>query len=202
MSRLALLAPESLNDAQRKIYDAITTGPRTTKIPPGTGLTLNTPAGLPGPFNAWMYSPVIGNLVQELGAALRYSSSLPNNLLEIAVLMVGKQWLAQFEFWAHARLARAAGVSDAAIEAIRTGAEPRFDKPEEMQIYLFAKEFIETRRVSDKTYADTRAVIDENGLVDLVALMGYYTIVSMTLNCFQVPLPEGQKNPFAEPAHA
>ncbi|MSP42291.1 MAG: carboxymuconolactone decarboxylase family protein [Alphaproteobacteria bacterium] len=200
MTRLALLASETLNDAQRKIYDAITQGPRSQNTPRSVGIALNTPAGLPGPFNAWMYSPVIGNLVQELGAALRFSNSLPNNLLEIAVLMVGKQWLAQFEFWAHARLARQAGVSDAAIEAIRLGVDPHFEKPEEMQIYLFAHEFIETKRVSDKTYAETSALIGENGLVDLIALMGYYTIVSMTLNCFQVALPEGQQNPFTEPA--
>ncbi len=200
MTRLALLAPDTLNAAQRKIFDAITKGPRTQNTPRSAGIALNSPAGLPGPFNAWMYSPVIGNLIQELGAALRFSSSLPNNLLEIAVLMVGKQWLAQFEFWAHARLAKAAGVSEAAIEAIRLGAEPGFDTPEEMQIYLFAREFIETKRTSDKTYALTRALVGEQGLVDLIALMGYYTMVSMTLNCFQVPLPEGQPLPFAEPA--
>ncbi|MEQ1889885.1 MAG: carboxymuconolactone decarboxylase family protein [Alphaproteobacteria bacterium] len=200
MTRLALLAPDTLNDAQRKIFDAITKGPRTRNAPRGIGISLSTPAGLPGPFNAWMYSPVIGNLVQELGAALRFSNSLPENLLEIAVMMVGRHWLAQFEFWAHARLARAAGVSEAAIEAIRIGAEPEFGKPEEMQIYLFAREFNETKRISDKTYAATRALIGEQGLVDLVALMGYYTLVSMTLNCFQVPLPEGQQLPFTEPA--
>ncbi len=199
MTRLALLAPDTLNDAQRKIFDAITKGPRTQNNQRSAEINLNTPAGLPGPFNAWMYSPVIGNLTQELGAALRFSNSLPNNLLEIAVIMVGKHWSAQFEFWAHARLARQAGVSEAAIEAIRIGAEPLFDKPEEMQIYLFAREFIETKRVSDKTYAATRALVGEQGLVDLVTLMGYYTLVSMTLNCFQVPLPEGRQLPFAEP---
>lgn len=199
MTRLALLSPEKLNDAQRKIFDAITKGPRMKTTGATIGVKLDAPAGLPGPFNAWMYSPVIGNLAQELGAALRFSNSLPNNLLEIAVLMVGKHWSAQFEFWAHARLARQAGVCEAAIEAIRTGAEPQFDKPGEMQIYLFAREFIETKRISDETYAATRELVGEQGLVDLVTLMGYYTLVSMTLNCFQVPLPAGQNMPFAEP---
>lgn len=200
MTRLALLAPDMLNDVQRKIFDAITKGPRMKTTGANIGVKLDAPMGLPGPFNAWMYSPVIGNLAQELGAALRFSNSLPNNLLEIAILMVGKHWLAQFEFWAHARLARQAGVSEAAIEAIRTGAEPVFDKPEETQIYLFAREFIDTKRVSDKTYAATRTLVGEQGLVDLVALMGYYTLVSMTLNCFQVALPQAQQLPFAEPA--
>jgi 4-carboxymuconolactone decarboxylase len=200
MTRLPLLPPDTLSDAQRIIFDAITKGPRTKTTGANIGLRLDAPAGLPGPFNAWMYSPVIGNLVQELGAALRFSNSLPNNLLEIAILMVGKHWLAQFEFWAHARLARQAGVSEAAIEAIRIGAEPVFDKPEETQIYLFAREFIDTKRISDKTYAATRTLVGEQGLVDLVALMGYYTLVSMTLNCFQVALPQAQPLPFAEPA--
>lgn len=200
MTRLALLAPDTLNEAQRKIFDAITKGPRTQNASRPAGLALHSPSGLPGPFNAWMYSPHVGNLVQELGAALRFSNSLPNNLLEIAVLMVGKHWSSQFEFWAHARLARQAGVPEAAIEAIRTGAEPMFDRPEETQIYLFAREFIETKRIGDATYAATRAILGEQGLVDLIALMGYYTLVSMTLNCFNVPLPEGQVPPFAEPA--
>ncbi len=200
MTRLALLAPDALNDAQRKIFDAITKGPRTKNTGATIGVSLDAPAGLPGPFNAWMYSPVIGNLAQELGAALRFSNSLPNNLLEIAVIMIGKHWSAQFEFWAHAKLARQAGVSEAAIEAIRIGAEPVFDRPEETQIYLFSREFIDTKRISDKTYAATRALVGEQGLVDLVTLMGYYTMVSMTLNCFEVPLPEGQTYPFPEPA--
>ncbi|MFZ5929949.1 MAG: carboxymuconolactone decarboxylase family protein [Pseudomonadota bacterium] len=200
MTRLALLAPDALNDAQRKIFDAITSGPRMKTTGSNIGVKLDAPTGLPGPFNAWMYSPVIGNLAQELGAALRFSNSLPNNLLEIAVIMIGKHWSAQFEFWAHAKLARQAGVPDAAIEAIRIGAEPVFEKPEETQIYLFAREFIETKRISDKTYAATRALVGEQGLVDLVTLMGYYTMVSMTLNCFQVPLPERQPYPFPEPA--
>ena len=200
MTRLALLAPDALNDAQRKIFDAITKGPRMKTTGSNIGVKLDAPTGLPGPFNAWMYSPVIGNLAQELGAALRFSNSLPNNLLEIAVIMIGKHWSAQFEFWAHAKLARQAGVSDTAIEAIRIGAEPVFDKPEETQIYLFSREFIDTKRISDKTYAATRALVGEQGLVDLVTLMGYYTMVSMTLNCFQVPLPEGQTYPFPEPA--
>lgn len=200
VTRLALLSRNTLTDAQRKIFEAVTTGPRMKTTGASIGIEPDAPTGLPGPFNAWMYSPVIGNLVQELGAALRFSNSLPNNLLEIAILMIGKQWLAQFEFWAHTRLARRAGVSDAAIEAIRKGLDPQFDKPEETQIYLFVREFIGTKRISDKTYAATRAVIGEQGLVDLVALMGYYTLVSMTLNCFQVALPPDQLLPFVEPA--
>lgn len=199
MTRLALLAPDALNEAQRKIFDAITKGPRTQHASRTAGLALNSPSGLPGPFNALLYSPQIGNLVQELGAALRFSNSLPNNLLEIAIIMVGKQWFAQFEFWAHARMAREAGVAESAIEAIRLGKEPKFDKPEETQIYAFVREFLDTKRVSDKTYAATRAIIKEQGLVDLIALMGYYTMISMTLNCFSIPLPAGQKYPFSEP---
>ncbi|MFZ5835548.1 MAG: carboxymuconolactone decarboxylase family protein [Pseudomonadota bacterium] len=200
MTRLPQLVPEILTPAQRKIFDAITQGARMKTGAAAIGVSQDAPQGLPGPFNAWMYSPQIGNLVQELGAALRFSNSLPNNLLEIAVLMVGKHWSSQFEFWAHARLARLAGVSDAAIEAIRTGTEPRFDRPEEAQTYHFARELLETSRVSEKTYAAMEALAGKQGLVDLVCLMGYYTLVCMTLNCFQVGLPEGQQLPFPEPA--
>jgi len=200
MTRLALLPPDRLNEAQRKIFDAVTKGPRMKNTGANIGVKLDAPTGLPGPFNAWLYSPVIGNLVQELGAGLRFGNSLPHNLLEIAIIMIGKHWLAQFEFWAHAKLARQAGVSEAVIEAIRIGETPAFDKPDEAQIYTFVRELLDTKRVSDATYAATREVIGEQGLVDLIALTGYYTMVSFTLNAFQVPLPEGQTYPFAEPS--
>lgn len=199
MTRLALLSPDSLNAAQRKIYESVTQGPRKKNTKTDSGFDLETPSGLSGPFNAWLFSPVTGNLAQELGAALRYSNSLPNNLLEIAVLVVAKFWVSQFEFWAHARLARAAGVSPEAIEAIRMGEAPQFSKPEEQQIYSFAKEFLDTKRISDTTYATTREFIGEQGLADLAMLMGYYCLVAMTLNCFEVPIPEGQVKPFIDP---
>lgn len=199
MTRLAAVAPAGMTAAQNKVFDAVTQGPRGRAAGRG-GIDLSASGGgLPGPFNAWMYSPDIGNLAQELGAALRFKNSLPENLLELAVITVGRHWSAQFEFWAHARLARQAGVSDDVIEAIRIGKRPDFDKAEEAQIYDFVREMLDNKRVCDATYAATRTLVGEQGLVDLVTLMGYYTMISFTLNCFAVPVPEGQTAPFNEP---
>lgn len=199
MTRLKAVAPDEMTAAQTKIFDAVTRGPR-GRSAGRDGIDLSASGGgLPGPFNAWMYSPDIGNLAQELGAALRFKNSLPENLLELAVITVGQYWSAQFEFWAHARLARQAGVSAEVIEAIRIGKRPDFDKAEEAQIYDFVREMLDNKRVCSATYAATRALVGEQGLVDLVTLMGYYTIISFTLNCFEVPLPAGQTAPFNEP---
>jgi DNA-binding NtrC family response regulator len=85
------------------------------------------------------------------------------------------------------------------IEAIRIGKRPDFDKAEEAQIYDFVREMLDNKRVCDATYAATRTLVGEQGLVDLVTLMGYYTMISFTLNCFAVPVPEGQTAPFNEP---
>lgn len=199
MTRLPMVTPEQMDDKQTMIFDAVTKGPRMKSTGKDAGIDLSgSGGGLPGPFNAWMYSPKIGNLAQELGGALRFLNSLPTNLLEIAIITVGKEWSAQFEFWAHARLARQAGVSDEVIEAIRVGRRPDFEKADEAQVYDFARELLDNKRVSEATYVATRDVVGEQGLVDLVTLMGYYTIISMTLNTFAVPLPDGQKAPFAE----
>ena len=191
--RIDSLTPDKMNEDQRRVYDNINSGER------GKRATLTDEDGaFVGPFNAWMYSPKVGDRVQLLGEALRFYNSLPQNLLEVAILMVGRQWRAQFEWWAHANLARRAGISDDVIEDIKNRVRPEGAKPEELVIYDFCRDMLDRKRVSDDNYQRTKTLIGENGIVDLVSLMGYYTIVSMTLNVFDVPLPEGQTLPFEE----
>jgi 4-carboxymuconolactone decarboxylase len=191
--RIDYLTPENMNVDQRRVYDNINSGER------GKRATLTTDEGaLVGPFNAWLYSPDIGDRVQLLGEALRFHNSLPQNLLEVAILMVGRKWRAQFEWWAHALLAQRAGVSDDVITDIKNGIRPEGAKPEELIIYDFCRDLLDRKRVSDENFQRTKESIGENGVVDLVCLMGYYTIVSMTLNVFDIPLPEGQPLPFEE----
>jgi 4-carboxymuconolactone decarboxylase len=191
--RIDYLTLENMDEEQRRLFESINSGER------GKRATLtNDDGAFVGPFNAWLYSPAIGDRIQLLGEALRFHNSLPQNLLELAVLMIGREWRAQFEWWAHEFLALRAGLSDEVIADIKRGIRPESAKPEELVIYDFCQDLLDRKRVSNEKYQRTKDLIGENGIVDLVSLMGYYTIVSMTLNVFEVPLPEGQTLPFDE----
>jgi 4-carboxymuconolactone decarboxylase len=191
MTRLSLLKPDELNDDQQSLYDALTGGERSK------GATLVREDGsLVGPFIALLYSPLTGNRFQSLGESLRFFNQLPGNQLEIAILVIAAQWRAEFEWWAHARLAKNAGVADDVIEAIRTGAQPQIVDAGESLVYEVAVELLTTHRLSEETYNRALEVLGEAGLVDLQCLMAYYTGVSMLLNTFEIPLPDGVPTQF------
>ena len=136
--------------------------------------------------------------MQQQGAALRYGTSLPADLLELAILCVGGEWRANFEFWAHARLGAAAGLPQAAIDAIRSGETPSFNDPRHEAVYAFGRELIETKRVSDERYEALKRLVGERGVFELASLMGYYTLVSIALNTFDVGMPPGVEAPFSD----
>lgn len=184
MSRLPLLPLGSLDDDQRRTFEAMTSGPRGKSI-------VREDSSLTGPYNVWLYSPAIGNAVQQLGAALRFHSSLPPDLLELAIILTARDWTAQFEWWAHARLAAQAGLSASIVDAVRERRQPEFADPRHAAIYDFCRELLDARRVSQPTYERALVLLGANGLVDLVSLLGYYALVSMTLNVFDVDLPPG-----------
>ena len=196
MSRLPLLTEADLNDEQRAVWDNITTGPRADPARPGGGLMAED-GSLIGPFNVMLHAPAIGDPVQNLGGTFRFGTSLPRNLLELAILTVGAEWRAQFEFWAHARMAREAGIAGEVVDAIRDGQEPSLEGDEAV-VYAFCRELLDSKRVSDQRYASLVDIVGQQGAVELVSLMGYYTLVSMLLDTFQVPLPLGAEAPFAE----
>jgi 4-carboxymuconolactone decarboxylase len=203
MSRIEGLTPNRLSSDQRVLYDAIQAGRRgqagTGAARQAGGGLLDERGALVGPFNAWLLSPSIGDRIQRLGEAIRFESSLPQNVLEVAILVEAREWRAEFEWWAHVRLARRAGVSQEVIAAIHDQREPAFGDPGEETAWRFATELLQDRRVSTATYRATRERFGERGLMELVTLLGYYTLVSMTLNAFEVPLPEGQESAFADP---
>jgi len=191
--RIASLTPDMMDDEQRTLYHNINSGDRTK------GATLTDSRGaLVGPYNTWLYSPYVGDRIQQLGDALRFHNSLPPNLLELAILMIGCRWRAQFEWWAHARLAKRAGLSDACIDHIKHRKRPEDASPEELVMHDFCYELLEDKRVSEDSYRQTQALLGEKGIMDLISLMGYYTMISMTLNVFEIPLPEGVIPPFEE----
>lgn len=182
--RLAPLDLAKLSPEQRAVADAIMSGPR---------------GALRGPFEPWLRSPVLADRAQKLGEYCRFSNSLPKDLSELAILLTGKRFRAQFEFWAHARLARQAGLPDDIIEAVRLGRTPKFRRPVEKVVYDVVTEYFATNRVADATYKRAIDALGEQGLVDLVGVVGYYSLVSMTLNIFQMELPPGEKPPLAAP---
>lgn len=197
MGRLAPVTFEQLNHDQRALWENITTGPRANPDRPHGGLA-GEDGALVGPFNALFQSPQIGDAVQQLGAALRYGTSLPADLLEVAILTVGGEWRANFEFWAHARLGAAAGIPQAAIDSIRDGQTPQFDDPRHTAVYAFGRELIETKRVSDARYDALKDLVGERGVFEIASVMGYYALVSIALNTFSVDLPPGVDAPFPD----
>jgi 4-carboxymuconolactone decarboxylase len=173
------------------VYDALLSGKR------GAGLTASD-GSLIGPFNAMLRNPHVGNRIQSLGEALRFDTSLSRRVIEIATLVVGAHWRAQFEWWAHERLARQAGLSEAVIMAIKRGERPVLDDASEATAYEVATEIYRTQRLSDATYARAVGHFGEAGVFELLALVGYYTLISLLLNGFNVPLAPGETPPFAE----
>lgn len=154
---------------------------------------------LGGPFAVFLNAPEYGDLAQKLGAFCRYRTALPPHLSEFTILVLARFWRSQYEFWVHAPIAEKAGVKAATIQAIRTGRPARLSR-DERAIYDFIAELHKTKRVSDKNYKRVQALFGDAGTVEFVGILGYYTLVAMTLNVFRVPLPEGKAYPFAEPA--
>ncbi len=149
--------------------------------------------GMNGPFNVTLRSPEMGDLAQKLGAHLRFHSSLPNRLNEMAILMTARFWNAQYEWYAHHKNALTAGLSPAVIEAIATGKRPTSMQPDEEAVYNFGEELLRTRQVGDAAFKAAVDKFGERGVVDLTGVMGYYCFVSMMLNIDRYPLPDGEK---------
>lgn len=197
MARLPAHAPGSLSEAQQRVYDAIAGGRRATA---SSGL-VKPDGSLAGPFNAWVHAPHIGERIQAVGDALRFELSVPKRLAELAILCVAHSWQAQFEWFAHSRLAAAAGLEDDIIEAIRLGAEPPLRDELDLVVYALATELLgPTHRVPEVLYQRAVVLLGLDQVVELVNLIGYYCLVSSVLNAFAVPLPDGVAPPFGEPA--
>jgi 4-carboxymuconolactone decarboxylase len=168
-------------------YDAMT--------PQQKSLTGNLLAGerhtTDGPFNVMLRSPEMGDLAQKLGAQIRFHSSLPDRLKELAIIMTGRYWTAQYEWYAHKRYALTAGVSQSTIDAIAQGRRPPSMTADETIVYNFCTEVLDTKQVTDPTFAAAKQRLGERGVVDLMAVVGYYHLVSMLLNVDRYPLPQG-----------
>ena len=149
--------------------------------------------GMGGPFNVTLRSPEMGDLAQKLGAELRFHSALTAKQRELAIILTARDWTAQYEWYAHARLALQAGIGKDVVDAIAAGKRPASLGGDELPVYNFVTELLKTRRVSDAVFNAARAKLGEKGVVDLTGLVTYYGFVSAMLNIDRYPLPEGAK---------
>jgi 4-carboxymuconolactone decarboxylase len=181
MQRIEDIVPAKLDAEQREVYDAILSGPRGV---------------VQGPLRVWLHSPRLADRAQALGAFCRYGTTLDQRLSELAILVTGAFWQAGFEWHVHAPIAIAAGLDPKTVEAIRTGAQPHFARADEAAVYAFAQELLTTKRVSRETYEQATDTLGQRGLVDLVGILGYYGLISMTITAFEIAVPAGASEPF------
>ncbi len=153
---------------------------------------------LGGPFAVFLQAPAYGDLAQKLGAYCRFRTAVPPHLSEFAILVLARFWRAQFEFFVHMPIAEKAGVSPATIQALRKGRPLKLTR-EQRAIHDFIAQLHRSKRVSDGVYKRVHALFGDAGMVEFVGILGYYTLIAMTLNVFRVPLPAGEIYPFAEP---
>jgi 4-carboxymuconolactone decarboxylase len=181
-TRFPPIPREALDDAQRAVFDAIAAGPR---------------GGVVGPFNVLLRAPAVADAAQRLGAGLRFSGTLDDRLREIAILTVSRRWQAQFEWFAHHPIALRAGVDPAALERLRQGDDPAFTDATEQLVWRLSRAVLERGRLDDGEFAEGRDALGEARLVELLAVLGYYTLLSFILNVGEVAVPEPRPFPDA-----
>ena len=181
--RFPILTPEQMTPAQKTVAEALMAGPRKS---------------MGGPFNAWLRSPELADRMQKVGEHIRFQSAVPRKLNEFAILITARHWNASYEWYAHYPLALKAGLEPAVAADLAKGERPREMTPDEAAIYDFCIELRRDKRVGDKTYAAAKALLGDQGVIDLIAVNGYYDLVSMTLNVAEVATPADGALPLPE----
>jgi 4-carboxymuconolactone decarboxylase len=177
--RFRPLEPEQMTPDQKRVANNIMSGPR---------------GGMRGPFNALLRSPELADRIQRVGEYIRFQSTIPARLNELAILVTARKWTAQFEWYAHRQLAMKAGLDASIADAIAEARRPEPMQADEAAVYDFAHALVHTGAVSDQSFAAVAERFGEQGVIDLIGAIGYYTTVSFVLNVARVPLP-----PDAEP---
>jgi 4-carboxymuconolactone decarboxylase len=187
MSRIPLPTPESLNSAQKEVYDKIVSGPR---------------GKIQGPLRAAIYNAELADKWQALGALLRYKTSLTPRQSELAILITGRACQSPFEWFAHRTEGIKAGIEEPVLDALLHQSEPVNLSIEDQLVWQYSTELNQYNSVSDATYTKAVACFGAKTVVELTALIGYYTMVAMTLNCHEIPLPEDTTPDFPLPQHS
>jgi 4-carboxymuconolactone decarboxylase len=180
--RLKLLSPGEMSEDQKQTYDESIAGKR---------------GAPPAPMMAWLNSPEMARHATRLGGMLRFDTTFPAKLSEIAILVTARHWTSHYEWFAHKRLALKGGMDPGIIDAIRDRRTPEFDDPKGKIIYEVAKSLHEGHGVSKPLYDEAVRLVGERGITEIIGLCGYYTMVSMTLNTFEFDLPEGEVSDLA-----
>jgi 4-carboxymuconolactone decarboxylase len=188
--RLSPIDRDNLTPEQNAVLNTIEAGPR-GEGRPGIGLI--------GPFGAWVRAPSIGDPVQALGSAIRFGTSLPENVKEVAICTVGAYYRSRFEFSAHRALAIRAGVAAEHLDQLIAGEEADFSGTE-LIAHTIASQMLNQHGLLDETYQTGLTAFTEAGMIELVTTIGYYCLISLTLNSFQIPLEPGMTDPFPDQA--
>src|SRR5579863_7507516 len=181
--RMPEIPLDKMTAAQRSIADSIMSGPRKR---------------MSGPFNTWLRSPELADRLQKVGEYVRFNTSLDKRINEMAILMTAQAWGAQYEWYAHAPLALKAGLDPAVLKAIGAGQKPASMKDDEAIVWEFTTQLRRDRSVDDTIYSKALEKFGEQGIVDLIAVNGYYDVVSMTLNVAHVKAPADTEMPFKQ----
>jgi len=180
--RLKPLSPGEMTPEQKDTYDEAIAGKR---------------GAAPAPMMAWLNSPEMARHATRLGEVLRFNTMFPPKLSEIAILVTARHWTAHYEWYAHKRLALKGGMDTKIIEAIRDRRTPQFGDPKAQMIYDVAKSLHEGHGLPQALYDEAVKLLTVRGVVEIIGLCGYYTMVSMTLNTFEFGLPEGEVSELA-----
>jgi len=179
--RFPLLAPEQLSEQQKPLGEQI------LKV---------SSVGLGGPYNPMLRSPVLGQRMFDLLYYLRWNTSVPLRLNEFAILIIGRQWRSQVEWFAHAPLAIKAGLAPDIVAELKTGKRPSNMKPDEAIVYDFVTELTAKHAVSDETFRRAKEILGEHQVVDLTAVSGTYVTIAMLLAMAEEGVPAGKELPF------
>ena len=176
-----------MNEAQRKAAAALIAGPR---------------KGVFGPFIALLRSPELMDRVQRVGEYLRFESRVPPKLGEWATLITARHWTNQFEWAVHHPLAIKAGVARATVDALARARRPAAMAEDEAVVYDFCTELLAACGVGDATYERAFALLGEQGVIDLVAIVGYFGLVNAVMNVAGTPAPKSTVAPLDGPARS
>jgi 4-carboxymuconolactone decarboxylase len=182
ITRFLPMKAEQLNPEQKKWADMISAPPRNAKF-------------VNPPYRAYIYNPDLANRLTALSEYLRWNTSLPPRLSELAILITARQWTAQYEWYAHYPLALKGGLDPKIADAVAAGKRPDGMKEDEAALYDLASELYRDKKVSDPVYKAALGQFGERGIMDIIGIIGYYDLVSMTLITMQAGAPDDKVKP-------
>ena len=180
--RFPTLSPEAMTPTQREVAAEITAGPR---------------GEVRGPFIAWIHHPELARRLQALGEQLRWKSTLPPQLIELAVLICARRWTCQHEWFMHEKLARQAGLPPHVIDSLSKREKPERLTSEQAAVYDFCTDLHASGRASDAAFAAVKEKFGLEGALELITLSGYYSLMAMVLNTAGMPLVADAPPPLA-----